>query len=603
VRANGQCGSGDQFTIRHWISDMSNDKNTTYVPERDTLQKFCLWGLIAAYIVVSLLPLLHSGFYSDDIAKSLIRPHQELKGGSFLDYFFHINSYWVRVNGRLSPVNLFLQGLVYYYANNLLTYKVAILLLVVVNIGLFGYFVNLLTGNKYLSSLLMLVIPSFFQFRLYHDPILSFGGQIQIFFLFQLLSLILLQKYLDGNKYSYLIISVVFYNFCLYSYEVSFVLLPAYLLLIFEAARNGRKSVVTASPFLISILIAGALNALAVFVWKDPSSAGYAGTKMNINISILKTFLIQICAALPLSYYFGNPSNIFDHNILEVLSRVRPLYWLITAFFTIAYLHLSRKFNYSKIKWRTFTLMGIVFLLTPAFLISLSDKYQGELIRYGFGMGYIPVYIQYYGLLMILAGCLVFLLRSISRGTGRKVIGFVVLAALDFILLVNLQNNAIVVDKANIDLFYRRQALEEALKNNILQGVPENSRILIVDEYSYDPYPKGTISDLREWAANGYNWKTRALVYLHSGRRMRVYTDLVKLLGDSALKDGGVDYRKDNVYVLTICSYPEELHKKEGYVTIRKIKDIIINKADINKSRVELEHKSPDPQRQRRSLP
>ena len=131
--------------------------------------------------------------------------------------------------------------------------------------------------------------------------------------------------------------------------------------------------------------------------------------------------------------------------------------------------------------------------------------------------------------------------------------------------------------------------LEEALKKNILQGVPENSKILIVDEYTYDPYPPSVVSPLKGWASGGYKWKTKALVYLHSRRRMKVYTEIAKLLGDANLKDNRIDYCNDNVYMLTLCSYPEELHKKEGYVVLRKIKNITRNQADINKSQVEFE--------------
>lgn len=562
-----------------------------FIPEKDTLRTFCLWGLITAYIVVSLLPLLQSGYYSDDMSNSLFRPRQELTGGSFLNHFLQSNSYHIKSLGRLLTAKEFLSGAIYYYATNLLTHKIIILLLVVLNIFAFGHFVKVMTGSKYLSYLLMLVIPSFFQFRLYHDPILAFGGHMQILFLLFIVSLIFLQKYLSGKRHAYLAISVVFYNLCLYFYELSFVLLPVYLLLVFEARRTFREAFITGFPFLASFLIAVALNLVAVFVWKDPASAGYAGTKMNFNIAIIPTFLIQIGAALPLSYYFGNPSKIFDHTLSELLSRAGLPYLLIILVFTLLCLRLSKNLHKEDVKWRTLTLTGLIFFLTPAFLISLTEKYQIELIPFGFGMGYIPVYIQYYGLLMSLAGVFFFLSRLIPSGRGRKVIGFFVLASLDCILLVNLENNAVIVDKANIDLFYRRQALEEALKNNILQRLPENSRLLIVDKYTYDPYPPRIVSHLQGWASSGYEWKTNALVYLHSGRRVAVYSEIAKLLGDSDLKDGRTDYSKNNVYMLTICSYPEEFRKKEGYVVLNKIKNITINQADINKSQIELENR------------
>ena len=570
---------------------MNKGFNTIFIPGKDTLWTFCLCSLIAVFIVVSLLPLLQSGYFSDDMSNSLFRPQQELTGGSFLNHFVQINSYHIEILGRLTTVKEFLSGVIYYYATNLLTYKIIILLLVILNIFAFGHFVKVMTGSKYLSYLLMLVIPSFFQFRLYHDPILSFGGYMQILFLLLIASLIFLKKYLSGNRHAYLAISVVFYNLALYFYEVSFAMLPVYLLLVFEARRSFKEAFSAGFPFLVSFLIALALNLLTLFVWKDPASAGYAGTRMSLNLAIIPTFLIQSGATLPLSYYFGNPSKIFDHTLSELVSRASLSYLLITLVFTLLFLHLSKNLHKEDVKWRTLTLTGLIFFLTPAFLISLSEKYQIELIPFGFGMGYIPVYIQYYGLLMSLGGGVFFLLGLIPSGRVRKMIGFFVLASLDFILLVNMENNAVIVDKSNIDLFYRRQALEEALKNNILQGLPENSKLLIVDKYTYDPYPARIVSHLQGWASSGYKWKTDALVYLHSGRRVAVYSEIAKLLGDSDLKDNRTDYRKNNVYMLTICSYPEEFRKKEGYVVLRKIKNITINHADINKSQIELENR------------
>jgi hypothetical protein len=558
--------------------------------KKDILRTFCLSALITAFIVVSLLPLLQSGYYSDDMSNSLYRPQQELTGGSFLNHFLQSNSHHIKSLGRLLTAKEFLSGAVYYYATNLLTHKIIILLLVVLNIFAFGHFVRITTGSKHLSYLLMLIIPSFFQFRLYHDPILAFGGHMQFFFLFLIASLIFLQKYLSGKRYAYLAMSVVLYNLCLYFYELSFVLLPVYLLLVFRAGRTFREAFITGFPFLASFLIALAMNLVVLFVWKDPASAGYSGTRMNFNTAIIPTFLIQIGAALPLSYYFGNPSKIFDHTLSELVSRAGLPCLLIVLFFTLLFLHLSKNLHKEDVKLRTLTLTGLIFFLAPAFLISLTEKYQTELIPFGFGMGYIPVYIQYYGLLMSLAGGFFYLLRSIPSGSGRKIIGFFVLASLDFILHVNLENNAVIVDKANIDLFYRRQALEEALKNNILQRLPENSRLLIVDKYTYDPYPPRIVSHLKGWASTGYEWKSNALVYQHSGRRLAVYSEIAKLLGDLDLKDGRIDYRKNNVYMLTIFSYPEELRKKEGYVVLRKIKNIKINQADINKSQIELEN-------------
>jgi hypothetical protein len=571
------------------VQDLSID--TVYSPRKDKLKNFLFWGLIAVYVATALLPLLRSGYYSDDMVNSLLRPQIELDGESFLKHFLITNSYWITTNGRFFPASLFLTELVYYYATNLLAYKIIILILVIADVVLFGHFVRMMTDNKYLSYLLMLVIPSFFQFRLYHDPILAFGGLLQIILLLLLLSLIFLQYFLNKNKYAFLVASLVFYNISLYSYEVCLAVLPAYLYLIFENRRKFKRSLIDASPFLISFLIALTLNLLGTLVWKNDSGTGYVGTKANLDIALLaKTFFLQSGAALPLSYYFGNPSKIFDHSLLGLLLHLRLLHVFIAMIFTAAYVNFSKKMQLD-IRWKNLVIIGLVFFLFPAFLIALSAKYQAELARYGFGMGYLPVYIEYYGFLLLVAGCLFGGARHIGNATVKKAIGIFVLVALNYILLVNLSDNSIIVDKANIDLSYRRTALEGALEGNLLQAVPENSRILICDEYSYDPYPPYVVSDFKGWANGGYHWKDRALVYGYSGKKVAVYTSVGELLAGSDLRGGRVDYSGENVYMIIIASYPEELHVERGYIIFGKIKDILINKTDINKSQVELENK------------
>lgn len=550
--------------------------------------KFLVFSLIGTYIVAALLPLLFSGYYSDDMVNSVIRPTQELEGGTFFKYFISENKSWVNANGRLFPVSAFLTGLIYFYSNNLVAYKIIILLLVIFDVFLFGYFVKLLTGDKYLSYLLMLVVPSFFQYRLYHDPILSFGGLLQILFLMLLLSLIFLQKFLISKKNAHLAVSVIFYNLCLYSYELSFILLPVWLFLIFQRRGHFKRALALTYPFFFSFFLAVTLNVFTRFIWRETSVAGYNGTKFNFNIAaILRTFYLQLASAMPLSYYLGNPSKIFNHNILYLLFNFKLLYGLIIIAFTLVYVNFSKKIRL-QIEWKNFVIPGSIFFLFPAFLISLSDKYQQELNRYGFGMGYLPVYLEYFGLLMLLAGSFVLFLKSTESAGLRKFVSFFVLISLNLILLVNLEGNSIVVDKANIDLSYRRTALEHALENNILHGVPENSRILIVDEYKYDPYPPYIVSDLKGWASYGYQWKDRALVYMHSGKRAVVFDRLAALVGGSDIQNGTVDYSRDNVYLLMITSYPEEFHVKEGRVLFGKIKRVLMNKTDINKSQLEI---------------
>src|SRR5436189_5826920 len=80
------------------------------------------------------------------------------------------------------------------------------------------------------------------------------------------------------------------------------------------------------------------------------------------------------------------------------------------------------------------------------------------------------------------------------------------------------------VYKANIDLHYRRAALCRALGENILQDVPAQAKLYMLDEYVLDPYPS-VRSDLKGWANYGYPWRSDAFVYLYAKKRVQVIDD------------------------------------------------------------------------------
>jgi hypothetical protein len=78
-------------------------------------------------------------------------------------------------------------------------------------IAIFGIFEKLITGFKNLVFLIMLII-SFFQFREYHDPILSFHFTIVVFLLVMVVSELVFSGdaivLLTPNKWHYLVIAV-----------------------------------------------------------------------------------------------------------------------------------------------------------------------------------------------------------------------------------------------------------------------------------------------------------------------------------------------------------------------------------------------------------
>ncbi|MCK4825839.1 hypothetical protein KA005_59370, partial [bacterium] len=386
-----------------------------------------LYILVGLYIIFSLHPLLNSGYYSDDIGTSIVKGKLEYENISLLSYIIDNLKTSITSIGRFLPVGQIFGSTVMYFSSSIALYKSLVLLLILSNIFLFGYFTYVISKDHYVSILLMLLIPLLFQFRLYHDPILSFGGGLQIILSFLLASLILLLKYLEGGNRKYLFISILFYNVCLYYYELSIPLILLYFATIAHK-RNSIKQVISyGSPFIVSVIIVLALNFIVKVFFISPSSSSYGGTSINFDIfRLLYTFSLQLYASLPLSYFFSDPSNILSFNWVQLIRQLETLDILAVIIFIILLFHVLGKLDFTNLPANLFTSIGIILLIIPAMTISLSTKYQLEYDWYGgIGIGYIPVYIQYYGISMIFIGILSIRQSGMARVTITIILSLV----------------------------------------------------------------------------------------------------------------------------------------------------------------------------------
>ena len=548
-------------------------------------------SLICLYIILSLLPILHSGYYSDDMVNSSLRGQIALDKMSYFNYTINFIDYMAKAYGRFVPVSIFTLTLIFYYFHNIFLYKAIILLLIIINTLLFGLFTKKIFKDSYVSYLFMLGIPLFFQFRLYHDPILSFAGQLQFFFCYLFGSLIFLQYYLETGNKTTLIASLVLFNVSLYSYEISAPLTLLYFIIIYEEKRNLAISLRKSLPFIYSLLIAIFINLLFRFIIKSQSLPEYGGITIHFNIGlIIRTLFMQIYSALPLSYFLTNPSHLFNHNILILLKQLNDKDIFLLVIFNILTFNLAKRINIANLNWRKSLSIGLCLLILPAIPIALSAKYQQEFNWYGgWGIGYIPVYIQYYGALMVLA-VIIILINKLIKSKNKITAPLILSMGMSLIIIINLHTNRAVVDKANIDLYYGRETLEKALDNNILKDIPENSTILVKYDYKYNPYPSYVFNGLRGWIA-GYDWDNKYFFYLHSKKRVNVVHNINQLDNTKNKNQlDELDFVNKNIFFLEIKSYHEyfDNRNKEGYVVLGKLNYVQINNTATNKSKMNI---------------
>ena len=104
-------------------------------------ETYGLFALILIFTVLSLIPLLQSGYFNDDVLNSQVRGIINLDNWSLLDFTTHYFKGWIANQGRFYPLAWYLY-VVFYYIDSLFIYKVCILVFICIDIIVFSAFLK-----------------------------------------------------------------------------------------------------------------------------------------------------------------------------------------------------------------------------------------------------------------------------------------------------------------------------------------------------------------------------------------------------------------------------------------------------------------------------
>ncbi|MBF0555364.1 MAG: LamG domain-containing protein [Nitrospirae bacterium] len=442
---------------------------------------------ILAYIVITLSPLLNAGFYDDDQASSYVRGTLVSKGmqlnlssylADYINFSIDGNKYWIKETGRFFPLSAFpgtLPFYIFYSQDTVIFLNILKILSLCLNILLYGYLIWLITKSEMLSLLSMLLIPVFFQFRVYHDPILSYPFLLSFVLLYALLSLISLQQYLVKGKIYYLVLSMLLYLAGCLTYEISYLFFILHFILIYFQINNLKMALKQTSPFIIIVIFLGILS---LFLRHNaPHILGQYTINLNFYL-YFKTFMNQTLSSLPMSYIiFTLPNRI--HHIAYITVNYNPIRSVISSVLFVVLLYmLFTKLSLKDVEHKFLIIFGSVLCFIPGLMIAASPKFQSEVTL---GKGYLPVYIQYYGMLLLLTGAVLWLSKTLYLQKNRylKHVLVIILAIVNFL---NIQTNAAVIEVFNGSpqslMGNSRMLFEHALKDDILANVPDGAMIL-----------------------------------------------------------------------------------------------------------------------------
>ena len=337
-------------------------------------------------------------------------------------------------NGRFVPLSTFLYTAMYslFDYDNAWLYHVIVLSLTYLSILLFRKWNRLLGFETSLTWLVVLFI-SLTQLRVsYNDAIVSYHGLLQVTSIVFFSSAIFLEKYLNETEPNIKYIVFFFVLLCigLMTYELFYFLVPIYLYAIYRHIKQRHFAYLR---LIVTIcVVVGFYVALNMLI-RQNSASQYIGTKFDFNmIGMLRAWILQIIGSLPLSYGAHLATRVGINSFFVWFSFAIFSAILCVLLFLPSGKHEPNK-NHRN---RPVLFAGLLLWTGSAFSIALSARYQNELML---GLAYLPVYLQVFGLIMILQ-TVVDNRKSVIRS------GVALLAVMTFMM-----NTAILYEAAKIE--------------------------------------------------------------------------------------------------------------------------------------------------------
>ena len=517
-------------------------------PETSALQRFFLtYGiemLILLLTAASLSMLIRSGYYWDDAVNSTAYLAEKKDAIPTLTHVLEFMRKYLEL-GRINILSVYYYF--YFYIENVSLYKALIILTILIDQLIFRKVLMEYGVPLSGARLGMLLIPLMLQTKIYQDPVSGFYSLMQVLTAEMLLCALFLHRWLEQGKRSCFWLSLAAFAVGLLTYEVCFPFLAMICLLIWAQRKNFLRAVRDSLPFisLTILMLAGVYLVRRLYVHDT-----YAGVAFSLDPArIARAALTQLAAGLPLSFYSAGypaavmahsyPTNTFmNYDFLSFLKAVQfsDILILLSALYIIKKISRSN-YQLSTINCQLF-ILALSFAVLPMITVAMSERYQGQLMP---GLGYLPVYMQYYGIAVLIL-CLVL---SVRPSVGKRAL---CLSAFSVILLLNLQNNRAVTEIMNRSFYEPRNAGEAALRGGILDFLPEDAILVSVNDWRY------------LWEAD---WNTRGLYpqfYGNYARRIPETVGGIGLLGNDIEtarsagmvpdKDGFLKIEPENVWLI-----------------------------------------------------
>lgn len=435
--------------------------------------------MMVGAIFLLLYPYMISGFFFDDIYNSTLKGYLHANNINFLQHVENELIKWFD-HGRLFPLSIIYGSASWYFFDTLALMKVYQISITIFNIFLFYKLLLTVTEDKKYSTLVIIILACSIQFNPRWDGLTSFHALNQITLIFITSSaLMLLRSMVEVNSHKlklYVWASFILSVFALLSYEIGLVTLFLNILILFFYRNKFQNYKILTGLFLI----VGAIYFLVNVILRFMQSGIYDGVGFSISVNLFPTFLNQLFSAFPLAF-LGN-------RVLNT-PAVYPVSFIVVSLFFLIFLYkiffventvlqlVHRKKSCAPHSLHIY--LALILLTLPPLLISMSGKYQNIV---SFGDPYIIVYIQFFGVSMLLAE----LIRRFVLNRPSVYPKLISLLAISFVasFTINVNYEKIVI--MNEKFKQPRIESEKILGSQFMDGVGNDATVIVDSQSLWD---------------------------------------------------------------------------------------------------------------------
>jgi hypothetical protein len=255
---------------------------------------------------------------------------------------------------------------------------------------------------------------------------------------------------------------LLLYLLALATYEIAY---PLILVFVLQLLRTRPKCLRTwVCLAVLAVVMAGFQGWLRM----QPGEIAYEGIVMDLSPwPVLRTFVLQTFSSLPLAPQIGR--RIVQRPGGGAVDVV--LVAGVVVLLTVLSGYLALRFFRNRSKENALPLIGMIVWLTPALVIAISAKYQAEL---DWGTGYLPRYLQNFGLVLVILG-----------PAGRLLTTRSGLAALSLLALLVFTLNVRTIRKRNRD-FAAAKLLYSVIEDRSFLRSAGCERLFVIKCYMHD---------------------------------------------------------------------------------------------------------------------